>query len=80
MTQFTRRRLFDSLPAIAVTAGSTRALSAPRSSTQFDDWPALARDVRSEMAWAWRNYVELAFGHDQIKPVSGGVEQFFFPN
>lgn len=42
------------------------------------DWAALAADVRAEMAWAWRNYVERAFGHDQIKPVSGGVEEFFF--
>ena len=32
------------------------------------------------MAWAWRNYVERAFGHDQIKPVSGGAEPFFFPD
>ncbi len=30
------------------------------------------------MAWAWVGYVERAFGHDQIKPVSGGYEQFFF--
>src|SRR3984957_6057572 len=47
---------------------------------QDTDWAKLAQDVRAEMAWAWRNYVELAFGHDQIKPVSGGVEEFFFPN
>jgi mannosyl-oligosaccharide alpha-1,2-mannosidase len=43
------------------------------------DWAKLAQDVRAEMAWAWRNYVELAFGHDQIKPVSGGAEEFFLP-
>ena len=45
-----------------------------------DDWHAVAQSVRAEMAWAWRNYVERAFGHDQIKPVSGGAEEFFFPN
>jgi mannosyl-oligosaccharide alpha-1,2-mannosidase len=44
------------------------------------DWQSVAADVRAEMAWAWRNYVERAFGHDQIKPVSGGAEEFFFPN
>jgi len=44
------------------------------------DWQAAAESVRAEMAWAWRNYVERAFGHDQIKPVSGGAEEFFFPN
>ena len=30
------------------------------------------------MAWAWHQYMERAFGHDQIKPVSGGFEEFFF--
>jgi mannosyl-oligosaccharide alpha-1,2-mannosidase len=50
-----------------------------RPSTE-EEWPALARDVRAEMAWAWRNYVELAFGQDQIKPVSGGAESFLLPN
>jgi len=43
------------------------------------DWRVVAQDVRAQMAWAWRNYVERAFGHDQIKPVSGGAEEFFFP-
>src|SRR5271170_6529137 len=43
------------------------------------DWNAVAQSVRPEMAWAWRNYVERAFGHDQIKPISGGAEEFFFP-
>jgi mannosyl-oligosaccharide alpha-1,2-mannosidase len=45
-----------------------------------EHWSALAQDVRSEMAWAWRNYVELAFGQDQIKPVSGRAESFLLPN
>jgi mannosyl-oligosaccharide alpha-1,2-mannosidase len=42
-------------------------------------WRALGEDVRAQMAWAWRNYVERCFGEDQIKPVSGGAEPFFFP-
>ncbi|HTK80254.1 MAG TPA: glycoside hydrolase family 47 protein [Rhizomicrobium sp.] len=42
-------------------------------------WKALANDVRSQMQWAWRNYVERAFGEDQIRPVSGRAEPFFFP-
>src|SRR5438270_7947814 len=46
---------------------------------QFD-WLELATDVRAEMAWAWRNYVELAFGQYQIKPVSGLAESFLLPN
>ena len=44
-----------------------------------DKWKALAADVRAQMAWAWRGYRECCFGQDQIKPVSGGAEPFFFP-
>ncbi|HWA91086.1 MAG TPA: glycoside hydrolase family 47 protein [Rhizomicrobium sp.] len=44
-----------------------------------DPWAALAADVRAEMAWAWAGYRERCFGADQIKPVSGGSEAFFFP-
>jgi mannosyl-oligosaccharide alpha-1,2-mannosidase len=42
-------------------------------------WRALAADVRSEMAWAWHHYAQRCLGQDQIKPVSGGSEAFFFP-
>jgi mannosyl-oligosaccharide alpha-1,2-mannosidase len=44
-----------------------------------DKWKALAADVRAQMAWAWQGYRECCFGQDQIKPVSGGAEPFFFP-
>jgi mannosyl-oligosaccharide alpha-1,2-mannosidase len=40
-------------------------------------WRAVAEDVRNETRGAWRSYVDKAFGHDQIKPVSGGFEEFF---
>lgn len=88
----TRARSRSALPGLArrsllrTFAGSAAmvlfppaVLAAPDAASDFD-WPKLAQDVRSEMAWAWRNYVELAFGHDQIKPVTAGVEEFFFPN
>ena len=55
--------------------GGAASAAAPPS-----DWQALAADVKGEMAWAWRNYKDRAWGHDQIKPVSGGFEEFFFPN
>ncbi len=42
------------------------------------DWKALGEDVKAQMAWAWSQYVEHAWGADQIKPVSGGRERFFF--
>ncbi len=63
-------------------AGALTALPLNASGKLADDvdWHALAQDVRAQMAWAWHNYVERAFGHDQIRPVSGGAEEFFFPN
>src|SRR5271163_79027 len=63
-------------------AGALTALplSASGKSAREADWHAVAQDVRAQMAWAWRNYVERAFGHDQIKPISGGAEEFFFPS
>jgi mannosyl-oligosaccharide alpha-1,2-mannosidase len=41
------------------------------------DWQEAAEDVRVEYLWAWRHYVDRAFGHDQIRPVSGRYEEFF---
>ena len=52
------------LPAAGFAAGST------------ENWHALGEDVRNEMRWAWRNYRDRAWGKDQIKPISGGVESF----
>ncbi len=40
------------------------------------DWAALGADVKVEMAWAWDNYRERAWGKDEIKPVSGGNSSF----
>jgi mannosyl-oligosaccharide alpha-1,2-mannosidase len=65
---------------LACGAAMAPAAWAAGKSTRDSDWHKLAQDVRAQMAWAWRNYVELAFGHDQIKPVSGGAEEFFLPD
>lgn len=69
-----RRHILKALAASAPLLASTSLIAAPK-----QDWRALAEDVRAQMAWAWRNYVERCFGQDQIKPVSGGAEAFFFP-
>ena len=69
--RISRRSLLASPLAISAFGGPSLAAD-----VATEDWTALAQDVRREMAWAWRNYVELAFGHDQIKPVSGGAESF----
>ena len=72
--RFRRREILKGLAALPLT-GSTAA--ARVSNTR---WAPIAADVRDQMAWAWRNYVERCFGADQIKPVSGGAETFFFPD
>jgi mannosyl-oligosaccharide alpha-1,2-mannosidase len=63
-------------------AGALGVLSLDAGGSPADDvdWHAVAQDARAQMIWAWRNYVERALGHDQIRPVSGGNEEFFFPN
>jgi mannosyl-oligosaccharide alpha-1,2-mannosidase len=71
--RLSRRKILQTLVAAPVLA------SAPSFSKPSNKWLPLAEDVRMQMAWAWRNYVERCFGQDQIKPVSGGAEQFFFP-
>jgi len=40
------------------------------------DWKALGEDVKAEMVWAWGNYRQLAWGKDELKPVSGGNQSF----
>ena len=40
------------------------------------EWRALAEDVRREMRWSWGKYRELAWGKDEIRPVSGGAKSF----
>ena len=73
--QFNRRHMVKAAATLGAII-STPALSA----SEDLDWHALAVEVKAEMAWAWRHYKERAWGHDQIKPVSGGHEEFFFPD
>jgi mannosyl-oligosaccharide alpha-1,2-mannosidase len=65
-----RRQLLKALAATPMLAAPVLAQ---------DKWKPVAADVRAQMQWAWRCYVERCMGQDQIKPVSGGVEPFFFP-
>src|SRR2546421_10077507 len=41
------------------------------------DWRPVAEDVRDELRATWRSYRRLAWGHDQLLPVSGGVDGVF---
>src|SRR5439155_21877353 len=39
--------------------------------------PALANDVRQEFLTAWTAYRRLAFGRDELRPLSGTGAEFF---
>src|SRR5438094_184223 len=57
-------------------AASLFAAGAGRARGQPGSWNALAGAVRAELAWAWDNYRERAWGKDEIKPISGGASTF----
>lgn len=40
---------------------------------------AIAADVRAEYLRAWDAYKRLAWGHDELRPVSGSYQEFFAP-
>lgn len=67
MNSFDRRSILAAglaLPACATPQNGAR------------DWRALAEDVKREMAWAFAQYREKAWGKDEIKPVSGTYSSF----
>ncbi len=70
MTSALRRR---TLLAAAAAVSAAPGLASARPKT---GWRALADEVRAEMAWAWSQYRERAWGKDEIKPVSGGYASF----
>ena len=72
------RRRFLGLLTTAAGLGAAGVVTAPAAAAAPPGaWRPLANEVRRQTRWAWRNYVAKAFGHDQIKPVSGGFEEFF---
>ncbi len=73
------RRRFLGLLGAAAGLGAAGVTAAPGAAAAPRSWRHLAEDVRKETRWAWRSYVDKAFGRDQIKPVSGGFEEFFVP-
>jgi Glycosyl hydrolase family 47 len=40
-------------------------------------WPRLAEDVRTEFLRTYQAYLDLAFPHDELRPVSGSGSDFF---
>jgi mannosyl-oligosaccharide alpha-1,2-mannosidase len=74
-----RRRLLSLLGATGAAAAGLTAVGSPAIAAPAVDWTPVAQDVRNEVRAAWRSYVARAFGHDQIRPVSGGFVEFFVP-
>jgi hypothetical protein len=52
-----------------------RAASVPA-----EGWSAAAADVRNELLHTWNSYKRLAWGHDELHPVSGTFGEFFDKN
>jgi mannosyl-oligosaccharide alpha-1,2-mannosidase len=65
--------LIGTAPAIASEAG----VAEPAGQAPPGGWRAAADDVRNELLHAWRAYERLAWGHDELMPVSGGASEFF---
>ena len=67
---------------LAAAAAAPVLASAPASAFAFrrrrakSEWAVLAEEVRGEMAWAWSQYREHAWGKDEIKPITGGASSF----
>jgi mannosyl-oligosaccharide alpha-1,2-mannosidase len=68
---------FNRRSALSLMAGGAAAGFALPSAARPQDWAALGEDVKSEFQWAWRHYVERAWGRDEINPVSGTSQSFF---
>ncbi len=62
------------LPGTAASAQVPVAASRPPGG-----WGAAAADVRNELLHNWNSYKRLAWGHDQLLPVSGSYSEFFDP-
>ena len=71
MSPALHRRTLLAAASAAAAAAPGLAAARPR-----DPWRALAAEVRDEMAWAWANYRERAWGKDEIRPISGGYASF----
>src|SRR5262249_1185291 len=60
---------------LGLSLGTSSALAA----TLGPPDPVLANDVRQEFLTAWTAYRRLAFGRDELRPLSGTGSEFFIP-
>lgn len=82
VTAQSRRRFLGGIGAAGFAAGALPELTKAASAATPPEMPAaqsVADDVRSEFLHAWRAYRRIAWGHDELKPVSAQPHEFFVP-
>jgi mannosyl-oligosaccharide alpha-1,2-mannosidase len=70
------------LAAIGLPGGlaATASASPRRGPTVRPPAPHVAAEqIRAEFLHAWRGSQRFAWGHDEVKPLSGGFSEFFVP-
>src|SRR3954469_4836434 len=73
----TRRSLLKMAAGTAAAGGASGGgLAVPAIGSGAPAWKELAEEVRTELAWAWDNYRQHAWGKDEIRPISGGSSAF----
>jgi glycosyl hydrolase family 47 len=66
--------LSAALGASAASPGLSQPVTPAAAPAQYTE---LARQVRAEFLHAWRGYESLAWGHDELKPVSGAARDWY---
>jgi mannosidase alpha-like ER degradation enhancer 2 len=72
--------VFACAPGAIACAGAPRPAGSQPSGTPPStslDRPALAAAVRTELLHAWRGYERHAWGHDELRPLSRGVRDWY---
>src|SRR5262249_35072426 len=62
--------------AATLALATPKAWAAPRASSPVDEG-ALADSVRRELLHCWHAYVRYAWGHDEVRPLSKGVRDWY---
>jgi mannosyl-oligosaccharide alpha-1,2-mannosidase len=77
-----RRGFLKGLGAAAIVAGAPpgQAKIADAAPASMPSARSIADDVRSEFLHAWRAYRRIAWGHDELRPISAQPHEFYLQN
>ena len=75
----TRRTFFTTAGAFGGAAFAAGLPAALLADPAMPSPRAIARQVRDEFVHAWNGYKRFAWGHDEVRPVSGTASDFFIP-